>query len=171
MVGGVVIFGGVLEGVLDEFEDVVIGEGVVDVAAVAAASHEAFGAEEAEAVGDGRDAFAGALCELGDAGFARDEEIEGAQPSLVAQRAEESDRALDRFGAPDRGITPGVLVGRTGVGSVVGRGFVAHYDSCSSVGTTSTARVPRGARGGSRPGEIRPRRTAVGGGACDRPAR
>lgn len=83
------------ESVFDELDDVAVGEGVVDVFAVAGADDDVFGAEDAEALRDGGDGFVFGLGELGDAGFALGEEGEEAEAGRVADGAEEAGGAVD----------------------------------------------------------------------------
>jgi len=85
----------VREGVLDEVEDVVVGEAVEDVLADAAADDELLGAEQAELLGDGGEAGVGGLGQLGDAPLSAGEAGEQTEPGHVTGGAEDGRRALE----------------------------------------------------------------------------
>lgn len=111
-VNGLFAFGGVGEGVFDKFDDVAVGQGVVDVFAVARADDDVLGAEDAESLGDGGDGFAFGFSELGDAGFALGEEGEEAEAWGITDSAEEASGAVDggRGGGGERGVGVGVVL-------------------------------------------------------------
>lgn len=96
--GRLFVFGGVSEGVFDKFDNVAVGQGVVDVFTVARANNDVPGAEHAESLGDGGDGFAFGFRELGDAGFALGEEGEKAEARGITDGAEEACGAFDGGG-------------------------------------------------------------------------
>jgi hypothetical protein len=94
----VVLFGRVLERVLDQLQHVIVGERVVDVAAVSPPLDQALAPKEPQSVADGRHAFSGGLGQLGHACFSSHEHLEREQPSLVTESAEQADGRRTRLG-------------------------------------------------------------------------
>ncbi len=90
----VVIFVGVIERVLQQVQDVLIREGVVDVAAVATALDKPFGPQKPQPLGDGGDPLAPGIGEGANADLATDQHLEGSKPRLVAERPEDAHSTL-----------------------------------------------------------------------------
>ena len=86
------------QGVLDEIGDVLVGQSIFDVLAAAAAGDEAFGAEDAEALGDGGEFFAFGEGDGGDAGGTAGEESEKAETGRFAEGAKDAGGAVDGVG-------------------------------------------------------------------------
>jgi hypothetical protein len=101
----------VREGVRDEVGDVLIGQPINDVLALAAAGDKAFVAENAEALGDGGDLFVFRRRHFGDAELATGEEGEKAEAGRVAERAKDAGGASESLvGNVEGGGGAGVLV-------------------------------------------------------------
>lgn len=78
------IFGSVLERVFDEFQNMPIGQHIVNVATVSASRYESFHAEQAQAVRHRGDPLAGRLGEFADTCLARHQQVQRAEAGLVA---------------------------------------------------------------------------------------
>lgn len=90
------VFFGVGEGHPHDLLDVVVGEGVVDVFAVASAGDETFGAQDLQPLRDGAHAFAEKGRDLRDATRAMDRKVmEKAETGWVPRGAKERRRARD----------------------------------------------------------------------------
>jgi hypothetical protein len=94
----------VVEHGVDEFPDVVVGEGVVDVLSVASSRDDAAVAQRPEPLGHGR--LVGARCgdEFSDAGFALGDQLDEGEARRVGE-------GLQEFGSPTHGV--GVTADRT----------------------------------------------------------
>lgn len=108
---------GVREGVVDELADMVVGEPVVDVFAVAAALDEAGLAQRLEALADGRKVRLG-VGELADTTLAVSELAEDLEALSIGERAKEIGGPLEalRVGRDGRARRVFVLVGNRRVG-------------------------------------------------------
>lgn len=81
----------------DKVEDVLVGQRIVDVLAGALAFHQPFGAQDAEALGDGGEVFPLRRGEFGDATWPLAEEGEQPQAGHIAKGAEDGGRAFERI--------------------------------------------------------------------------
>jgi hypothetical protein len=88
-------FAGVGQGVEQQVGHVLVGQTVENVFTVAAAGDEAFVAEDAQALGDGRQVFALGRGDFGDAGFALAELGQQPEPGRIAEGAKDAGGALN----------------------------------------------------------------------------
>jgi hypothetical protein len=101
------------ERVEDEAGDVLVGQGIENVFALAAAGEKVLSAQHAEALGDGGDFFVGGSGDFANAGLALGEHGEGAEAGRVAHGAE------DAGGSFQSGVVDG-RQSEAAVGRVVG---------------------------------------------------
>jgi hypothetical protein len=78
------------ERVKDEARDVLVGQGIENVFALAAAGEQVLRTQNAEALGNGGDLFAGGGGDLADTGFALGEHGQGAQAGRIAHGAKDA---------------------------------------------------------------------------------
>jgi hypothetical protein len=110
----------VRESVKNKVGDVLIGQTIENVFAVAAAGDQAFAAEDAEALGDGGEVFAFGRGDLCHTRFALAEQGEEAEAGPIAHGAENARGALNGAGL-DQGHPLAVEV------FVRGTGWVGHF--------------------------------------------
>lgn len=132
--------GGVRQGVADEVGDVLVGQPIFDVLAATAAGDEAFGAEDAEALGDGREFFAFGEGDFGDASGPAGEEGEEAEAGGFTEGAEDAGGAVDGLGGDGLdGRLEGVVFGGAG-----GREREGHRVQSEHLNNCSTMRINPG---------------------------
>jgi len=107
----------VVEDGADELADVVVGEGVVDVLAVATCGDDSPVAQGAQSLGDGRLVGAGGGDEFGDAGLALGDQLDEAEPCRIGD-------GLQQLGGLPHGV--GVTAGRTDAVVFVGLSSSEH---------------------------------------------
>lgn len=110
------------EGAAHDVDDVFVGKGVGDVPPVALAYDQVLGPQDAQPLGDGRQAVAGGDGEFRDAAGAGRQPGEQAEPALVADGSEQPDGAFDGAGT-------GHEVARQGGRMVVGMAVAVRVGS------------------------------------------
>jgi hypothetical protein len=116
------------ERVEDQIKNMLIGQGIENVFAFAAAGDEVFAAQDAETLGDGREAFFFGFGEFGDAGFALGEQGEEAEAGDVADGAEQPGGRFEGIliDGGDAAALGFMIAGSAG-------GVFHHFNTCSSV--------------------------------------
>ncbi len=97
--------------VLNQVNDVLIGEGVVQMRSLPAAHDESFGSQEAQSLGDGGKLFTKGLHEFGDAAFPLHEVFQQAQSGGVSEGSKQATCLVERRGAGFREFLGGMLSG------------------------------------------------------------
>jgi arginase len=95
---------------VDQARHMAVGQGIVDVLALATPVHQPLGTQQAQPLGYGGELGAGGLGDLRDAGFAHGEQLEDLEPFGVAQTLEKTAGALEGLGSITRG--PGAVAVR-----------------------------------------------------------
>lgn len=107
---------GVSQRVEDKIENVLVGQRVIDVFAVALALHQPLGAEDAEALRDGGKIAAFRGGEFRDATGSLAEQGEKPQAGHIAERAEDGSGALERLRTDGRISGGGAMILRIAAG-------------------------------------------------------
>lgn len=97
------------QSVLNHVDDVLIGEGVVQVRAIAAADNEPFTAQEPQPLRDGGELFTERIHEFRHAALALHEVLKKTQPGAIPQRAKQAARLLQCVGAGLRQLLGGMF--------------------------------------------------------------
>lgn len=117
----------VVDGSTHDGDDMVVGQGVSDVAAVPCPRHQMLGTQHPDPLGDGRQALTFGLRKIGDAGRPLGQARQQAETCFVSQGPEQPGGALERLRRPVDGRKVLTLVRRVApFGGGLGSGLAWH---------------------------------------------